>query len=282
MTVHFLPPEQKMYPTVVYLHGYGSCLDMSENLLRFTIPYGIALVAFDFSGSGKSAGNCTTFGVKEKHDVEVIVEYLESEGVSRIVLWGWSMGASTALMYAALNTCNPVLRGMVLDSPFTTFQEVTNHTISRVLGPMKFMTGAVQKILLPAARKEALRLTGQSIEEDSAIEGATRVPSHIPALFAHGTEDEVVPISQGRDVYESYAGEQKEWISMRGVDHCDIRPPEVDDKMFLFVTSHLLDVDSGDFAMAVTDWIDQVEDGMLSKRVRRLQREYKRIRGRTQ
>ena len=61
-------------------------------------------------------------GYYEKDDLKTVIEYLRNSGrVSRIGLWGRSMGAATSLMYAP---DDPSIAGMVLDSPFTSLVQV--------------------------------------------------------------------------------------------------------------------------------------------------------------
>jgi alpha-beta hydrolase superfamily lysophospholipase/tetratricopeptide (TPR) repeat protein len=87
-------------PAVVYLHGNGSCRVEAEILFDHTLPHGMSVFAFDFSGSGKSDGEYISLGVFEKFDVETVVTYLAScAHVTSIALWGHSMGAATATMY---------------------------------------------------------------------------------------------------------------------------------------------------------------------------------------
>lgn len=105
---HYIPtsPESNSgsppaMPVVVYLHGNGSCRVEAELLFDHTLAYGMSVFAFDFSGSGKSGGEYISLGVFEKFDVQTVVKYLTScSHVSSIALWGHSMGAATATMYA--------------------------------------------------------------------------------------------------------------------------------------------------------------------------------------
>ena len=60
------------------------------------------VIAFDFRGCGMSGGNYLTLGYLEKYDVKAVIEYVdENYGSRRYLLWGRSMGAVTALVYAA-------------------------------------------------------------------------------------------------------------------------------------------------------------------------------------
>lgn len=92
-------PNAKM-PCVIYMHGNASCKLEADSYQSLLLPNGINLFAFDFSGCGNSEGEWVTLGYKEKDDLDTVVNYLHSLGtVSKIGLWGRSMGAATSVMY---------------------------------------------------------------------------------------------------------------------------------------------------------------------------------------
>lgn len=62
-------------------------------------------------GSGISEGKWVTLGAREVEDVEAAVAYLRSTGLTSVIgLWGRSMGAVTAMMYARRD---PSIAGLV-------------------------------------------------------------------------------------------------------------------------------------------------------------------------
>ena len=66
------------------------------------LPRGVTVFALDFAGSGRSQGEWVSLGAHEVGDLAAAVAYLRAEGsVSTLALWGRSMGAVTALLYAA-------------------------------------------------------------------------------------------------------------------------------------------------------------------------------------
>ena len=112
-------------PCVIYMHGNAGnkneCFDLVESL----ITNGISLLSFDFSGCGNSEGEWVTLGWKEKHDLEAIIAYLQELGtVSKVALWGRSMGAATSIMYMSEN--NDKVAASVLDSSFSSFDTIVN------------------------------------------------------------------------------------------------------------------------------------------------------------
>lgn len=119
-------PSEKM-PVVIYMHGNAGCKLEAEEYAETLLPQGINLFAFDFSGCGNSEGDWVTLGWKEKRDLETVINYLVGLGtVSKIGLWGRSMGAATAIMYTAENP-DKVVSGLILDSGFSTFLEIANQ-----------------------------------------------------------------------------------------------------------------------------------------------------------
>ncbi len=56
----------------------------------------------DFSGSAMSDGEYVSLGIFESVDLETIVKYLRTCGkVSKIALWGRSMGSVASIIYAS-------------------------------------------------------------------------------------------------------------------------------------------------------------------------------------
>lgn len=95
--------------------------------LRTLLPMNIMVVAFDFSGCGLSEGEYISLGYYEKEDIKVLVEHLrERELTTRIALWGRSMGAATALQYAATD---PSLACIVCDSVFSSLQTLASELV---------------------------------------------------------------------------------------------------------------------------------------------------------
>jgi pimeloyl-ACP methyl ester carboxylesterase len=93
---------------VVYLHGNASArVEVLPNLSFLLAQLGVfGVVGLDFTGSGKSDGDWVSLGYYERVDLECMLHYLKRvyggpDGTDlEIILWGRSMGASTALMHA--------------------------------------------------------------------------------------------------------------------------------------------------------------------------------------
>ena len=108
--------------------GNAGCrLDAIETL-RTLLPMNIMVVTFDFSGCGMSEGEYISLGYYEKEDVKVLVEHLREQAiVTRIGLWGRSMGAATSIQCAQ---ADPSLACVVLDSPFSSLVTLAGELVT--------------------------------------------------------------------------------------------------------------------------------------------------------
>jgi pimeloyl-ACP methyl ester carboxylesterase len=62
-------------------------------------------------------GEFITLGINEADDLEAVIAYLRRDmRVSKVALWGRSMGAATAVLYAQRD---PSVAALVLDSSFS-------------------------------------------------------------------------------------------------------------------------------------------------------------------
>ncbi len=107
-------------PCVIYMHGNAGNKTESEEYLTDVLSMGINLFSFDFSGCGNSQGEWVTLGWKEEHDLASVLKYLSDRGtVSKIALWGRSMGAATSIIYTS--KIHDAISCSILDSSFATF-----------------------------------------------------------------------------------------------------------------------------------------------------------------
>jgi pimeloyl-ACP methyl ester carboxylesterase len=85
---------------IIYMHGLGSSRLEAFPFVE-SLPREYCLFVFDFAGCGKSEGDDITYGLREAEDVNSIIDYLRvNKGIKEFVLWGRSMGAVVALLYA--------------------------------------------------------------------------------------------------------------------------------------------------------------------------------------
>ena len=128
---HYAPTLKFMWlwartgPTVVYLHGNsGSRLEGNEIADHYLLR-GMSFFCVDFGGCGISDGSMVTLGLREREDVEVVLDYLKShKAASHVCLYGRSMGAATALLVAADDRYYHTIKGLVIDSSYASVREI--------------------------------------------------------------------------------------------------------------------------------------------------------------
>ena len=79
-------------------------IKFSARIVHYLLSRNITVFTLDFAGCGLSEGEYISLGFYERDDVDCVFKYLRNLGtVSSIGIWGRSMGAVTALMYADTN-----------------------------------------------------------------------------------------------------------------------------------------------------------------------------------
>lgn len=90
--------NNKPHPCVIYLHGNSSSRIEGLSLIEFLIPFDISLILIDFAGCGISEGDYISLGYYEKDDAGLAIDYIKQrKQITKIGIWGRSMGASTAI-----------------------------------------------------------------------------------------------------------------------------------------------------------------------------------------
>ncbi|CBZ28718.1 conserved hypothetical protein [Leishmania mexicana MHOM/GT/2001/U1103] len=185
----FKPYPARRVPCVVYCHANcGGRYDGLEAL--FLLREGFSLFCFDFCGSGMSEGEYISLGFYERQDLVAVVEFLtlKSDEVDGVALWGRSMGAVAAIMYASKD---PWIRCIVCDSPFASLRLLIDDLVERHGGrtarvlPKILVRGIVERI-----RKRIMKRAAFDIDDLDAVKYAKACG--VPALLFHGADDDFV------------------------------------------------------------------------------------------
>ncbi len=118
----------------VHIHGMGSTRAGTLRGVQVATSAGLTSLVPTYRntaegihhGSGRS-----TLGLDEARDVEPALEYALARGARRIVLFGWSMGASIALQLAELPRWRKHVVGVVADSPVLDWRATLEANCSR-------------------------------------------------------------------------------------------------------------------------------------------------------
>ena len=175
-----------------------------------------------------------TLGARESADLEAVVSFLRIQGrTSHIALWGRSMGAVTAVLYARTNLS---IAGVVLDSPFARLTDLIRDIVVRDIvaeAPTVLVSAAIL-----ALRTSIRRRIGVDIAHIDALAAAGEC--YQPALFVHAQEDELIYPAHSQALSAAWAGDSRTLLVGEGQGHNTLRPRHIVSSCVTFLV-HVLD-----------------------------------------
>ena len=179
----FIPCKHARY-TLIFCHGNAGNLGHRLEKLKFFHELGLSVFIFDYRGYGKSKGKPSEIGIYR--DAQAAYEYLLFRKIlpERIISYGESIGGAVAIDLASKNKVGALLAGDTMTSAREMVEEFF--------------------IIIPywvfSSRFDSL----------SKIKYVT-----VPKLMIHSINDEIVPYSLGRRLFEA-APSPKEFLKIRG------------------------------------------------------------------
>ena len=187
--------SDKKYPNILFFHGNGEIASDYEPIGSIYNKIGLNLFVADYRGYGSSGGKPTlTNMIKDAHTIfEGFKQVLKEKGFSgNLFIMGRSLGSASAIELASHYQSQ--LTGLIIESGFANL-----FNLFKYLGfPLKSLG-----IDVPGT-PYSLKL----IREIS-----------LPTLIIHGEYDQIVPVEEGKALYESIAAKDKRLIIIPGVDH---------------------------------------------------------------
>lgn len=176
----------------IVVHGLFGTRQKMEKVGR-VFPYlseGYNIIVVDQRGWGESSGFCT-FGYHERNDIINWARTIVAmDPKANIVLHGYSMGAATVLNASSMDTLPEEVTAVVADSAYTDTASLYN--MMSYNGRANYMSLFET---LGANCPEAFDV------KDSPLQSVKK--AKVPILFLHGSEDRVVPLDFGRELYEA-------------------------------------------------------------------------------
>jgi hypothetical protein len=173
---------------LLYCHGNaGNISHRIPKLRALHDRLGLSILIFDYRGYGRSAGVPSEGGTYL--DARAMRAWLRGRAAGPVVYLGASLGAAVAVTLAAEDP--PA--ALVLEAPFASVQAMAHAT-----------------------------LPGAGWLFRTRYDAAGTIPRvRAPVLVLHGDADEVVPLRQGRGVFQA-AREPKVFATIRGARHNDL------------------------------------------------------------
>jgi pimeloyl-ACP methyl ester carboxylesterase len=189
--------------TIILGHGFSASRHTDLHLPAFLVPAGFNVLMLDFRAHGESGGSQTSAGYLEHHDILAAVAYLQSRGLTRIGVQGYSLGAAVAIVSAALG---PALLGVVADSGF-----------ARLSTPLAQIVQSWGRT--PWQARLAGRLGAWFVARDLGFDADEAAPVHLigrisprPVFLIHGDADQLIPVSEAHALYAAAREPKQLWI----------------------------------------------------------------------
>lgn len=186
-------------PSILYFHGNGETAGIYDWIAPLYNQRHMNLFVADYRGYGSSDGKPTVGNMLS--DAHCILkgfrEILEKEGFKdSIFLMGRSLGSMPAIELALQHQGE--IRGLIIESG-------TANNLRRLWGHLK------------TAEKDAIW------GEDSPFLNKVKIRKVLkPTLIIHGEYDQIVPVDEGKELYQNAGAQDKRVLIIPGADHNDI------------------------------------------------------------
>ncbi|MFF8904505.1 alpha/beta hydrolase [Streptomyces olivaceoviridis] len=224
----FVPGRRDTW--VIAVHGLGTTREHAMNVMGFLHGRRLPVLALAYRGdlgAPRPPDGLNHLGDTEWRDVEAAIRHAVRHGARRVVLLGWSTGATMALRAAEHSAVRDRIAGLVLDSPVLSW-EATLRALARARH--------TPQPLLPLAVRAAQGRAG--LHADRVAETADPDRLRVPTLIIHGPDDRVAPWEFSR----RFARRRTDLVALHTVAHAphaamwNADPEEYEERLRRFLT----------------------------------------------
>ena len=186
---------------ILVCHGFWANRDQVIGVAEGLRQRGYETVLFELRGHGDRPGPCT-LGLRESEDAERVIRWAAEQDASPVPLGavGFSMGASVVCQLASRM---PTLRAIVADSLYSRFLPILARVIRQQYRlpsvPFAWLTWCSVQLAL-----------GRRVDRVDPAVLAPRL--HQPLLAIHCGADRRVPIADGQEYVQRWAGPVERWV----------------------------------------------------------------------
>jgi fermentation-respiration switch protein FrsA (DUF1100 family) len=185
-------------PCILFFHGNGETAPEYDDIAPFYREHHLNLFVADYRGYGMSGGIPTSSGIiRDAHPVfESFAAFIRNAGFTgSLYVMGRSLGSGPAI--EAAYCYQEQLKGLIVESGFASASRQLerlglSHLFRHIAQPVGF---------------------GNDLKIKSIL---------IPTLIIHGEEDTIIPVSEGRALYDLSGAEQKAALFVPHAGHNDL------------------------------------------------------------
>jgi pimeloyl-ACP methyl ester carboxylesterase len=215
------------HEAIVVLHGWTG--SVAPDIVEYApfLRQTAGVLALDFRGHGESDDAPTTWGMREVEDVAGALAWLGERGVTRVALFGTSMGGITAIAsVGVLGDGSLAAADMDVDAPAGVVPPPRPRIVAVVADsvPPELAIGVGSRLPGPFGRVVADRLFASASRELGGDPRETEpirmvgLIEPVPLLLIHGEADRTVPIADGRRLAAAAGPSTAHW-TVPGADH---------------------------------------------------------------
>jgi len=191
-------PASNASPTILYFHGNGETVSDYDYVAPLYQERGLNLFVTDYRGYGMSEGSPSSRSmIYDAHPIfHGCIDFLRDMNVSgNLFVMGRSLGSAPAIEVAY--HYQQQLRGLIIESGFA------------------------------SARNQLMRLGMSHLFRD--VDDPVGFGNHLkikditmPTLIIHGEVDEIIPVTEGKELYDLSGSQKKSLLYIPDAGHNDI------------------------------------------------------------
>ena len=189
---------QKSGANIIFFHGNGEIVSDYDELGGIYNQMGINFLAVDYRGYGRSNGTPTiTAMMQDCHTIfDFVRQWLPANHYTGpTILMGRSLGSASVLELAA--AYKKLIAGLIVESGFA------------FAGPLLQLLG--------------INLAGLGFKEEKGFGNIEKIRSFDnPTLIIHAEFDHIIPLSDGRALYDACPSADKTFLKIPDANHNDI------------------------------------------------------------
>ena len=176
---------------IILIHGYPAEKSDMLSIAKALWP-DFSLLLYDQRYFGKSEGRYTTLGVKERLDLKSALDFLESRGIKKVGVFGFSLGGAVGIITAAEDQR---INAVASYAAFSNLKILGEETYSH-LWPLS-------KPLVNLMLLWSRILFGESAANISPYNAAAKL--NIPVFIIHSREDEQISFKHAERLKKALA-----------------------------------------------------------------------------
>lgn len=189
----------------VHVHGIRTTRVTALRTVPAALEAGWTSIVPSFRGDGEAPwqGRASHLGAREWPDVEAALDHAVANGAARLVVVGWSMGATITHELLARSAHRDRIAGLVLVSPALDWETTVRSQAGRAGLPGFVVGAALRAMALPLV----CRVVGLRSPVDVRALSWLHAPRNLPpTLLIHSSGDTTVPFAVSQEFADAHPG----------------------------------------------------------------------------